>query len=39
MLRNITRMCVRYAERYIPDPYLYAVTLTFSDVLSRYFGG
>ncbi|MEO6871506.1 MAG: TIGR00366 family protein [Chthoniobacterales bacterium] len=29
MLRAITRVCVRYAERYIPDPYLYAVILTF----------
>jgi short-chain fatty acids transporter len=29
MLRPLTRACVRYAERYIPDPYLYAVTLTF----------
>jgi short-chain fatty acids transporter len=25
MLRAITRACVRYAERYIPDPYLYAI--------------
>src|SRR5215510_138160 len=29
MLRALTRICVRYAERYIPDPYLYAVILTF----------
>ncbi len=29
MLRAITRVCVRYAERYIPDPYLYALLLTF----------
>jgi short-chain fatty acids transporter len=29
MLRAITRICVRYAERYIPDPYLYALLLTF----------
>jgi len=29
MLRALTRACVRYAERYIPDPYLYAVILTF----------
>ena len=29
MLRALTRGCVRYAERYIPDPYLYAVILTF----------
>src|SRR5262245_42995922 len=29
MLRGLTRACVRYAERYIPDPYLYAVILTF----------
>ena len=25
MLRALTRICVRYAERYIPDPYLYAI--------------
>jgi len=29
MLRRFTRICVRYAERYIPDPYLYALILTF----------
>ena len=29
MLRQLTRLCVRYAERYIPNPYLYAVILTF----------
>jgi short-chain fatty acids transporter len=29
MLRQLTRWCVRYAERYIPNPYLYAVVLTF----------
>jgi short-chain fatty acids transporter len=29
MLRRLTRICVRYAERYIPDPYLYALILTF----------
>ena len=29
MLRRITRICVKYAERYIPDPYLYALILTF----------
>ncbi len=29
MLRRITGVCVRYAERYIPDPYLYAAILTF----------
>ena len=29
MLREITRVCVRYAERYIPDPFLYAVILSF----------
>ncbi|HEY2136216.1 MAG TPA: TIGR00366 family protein [Xanthobacteraceae bacterium] len=33
MLRQITRACVRYAERYIPDPYLYAVILTFITVI------
>jgi len=34
MLRQITRGCVRYAERYIPDPYLYAVILTFITVIA-----
>src|SRR5690349_10034122 len=29
MLRALIRGCVKYAERYIPDPYLYAVILTF----------
>ncbi len=29
MLRRITRVFVKYAERYIPDPYLYALILTF----------
>ncbi len=28
-MRQLTRLCVRYAERYIPNPYLYAVILTF----------
>jgi short-chain fatty acids transporter len=32
MLRQLTRVCVRYAERYIPNPYLYAVVLTFITV-------
>jgi short-chain fatty acids transporter len=32
MLRQLTRLCVRYAERYIPNPYLYAVALTFISV-------
>ncbi len=32
VLRAITRVCVRYAEQYIPDPYLYAVLLTFITV-------
>ncbi len=32
MLRRVTRVFVRYAERYIPDPYLYAVLLTFITV-------
>ncbi len=32
MLRQVTRLCVRYAERYVPDPYLYAVLLTFITV-------
>jgi short-chain fatty acids transporter len=34
MLRATTRLCVRYAERYIPDPYLYAVLLTFITVVA-----
>ena len=29
MLRRLTRIFVGYAERYIPDPYLYALILTF----------
>jgi short-chain fatty acids transporter len=32
VLRQLTRVCVRYAERYIPNPYLYAVILTFLTV-------
>ena len=28
MLRALTRICVRYAERYIPDPYLYAIVFS-----------
>jgi short-chain fatty acids transporter len=32
MLRKLTRLCVRYAEAYIPNPYLYAVILTFITV-------
>jgi short-chain fatty acids transporter len=31
-MRQLTRLCVRYAERYIPNPYLYAVILTFITV-------
>ena len=34
MLRKLTRFCVRYAERYIPNPYLYAVILTFITVVA-----
>ena len=34
MLRKLTRVCVRYAERYIPNPYLYAVILTFITVVA-----
>lgn len=34
MLRHATRFCVRYAERYVPDPYLYAVLLTFITVVA-----
>ncbi|MDR0457979.1 MAG: TIGR00366 family protein, partial [Burkholderiaceae bacterium] len=32
MLRQFTRLCVYYAERYIPNPYLYSVILTFITV-------
>src|SRR5215472_18779017 len=32
ILRRMTRLCVRYAERYIPDPYIYALILTFVTV-------
>jgi len=34
VLRQLTRLCVHYAERYIPDPYLYAVMLTFVTVVA-----
>jgi short-chain fatty acids transporter len=34
MLRQITRACVSYADRYIPDPYLYAIILTFIKVIA-----
>ena len=34
MLRRITRLFVRYAERYVPNPYLYAVILTFITVVA-----
>lgn len=36
MLRRITRICVKYAERYIPDPYLYALILTFITAVASY---
>jgi short-chain fatty acids transporter len=36
MLRALTRACVRYAERYIPDPYLYAVILTFITAIAAF---
>lgn len=36
ILRAITRVCVRYAERYIPDPYLYALALTFITVAAAW---
>ena len=31
-MRHLTRLCVRYAERYVPNPFLYAVILTFITV-------
>lgn len=34
MLRRLTRIFVRYAERYVPNPYLYAVILTFITVVA-----
>jgi short-chain fatty acids transporter len=36
MLRRITRIFVKYAERYIPDPYLYALILTFITAAASY---
>src|SRR5438067_3298607 len=36
MLRRITRVFVKYAERYIPDPYLYALILTFVTAIASY---
>lgn len=36
MLRRITRVFVKYAERYIPDPYLYALILTFITAVAAY---
>lgn len=36
MLRAVTRLFVRYAERYIPDPYLYALILTFVTAISAF---
>jgi short-chain fatty acids transporter len=38
MLRPLTRLCVRYAERYIPNPFLYAVILTFIAVAAALIG-
>jgi short-chain fatty acids transporter len=32
VLRRLTRVFVRYAERYVPNPFLYAVILTFITV-------
>jgi short-chain fatty acids transporter len=34
VLRRLTRLFVRYAERFVPNPYLYAVILTFITVLA-----
>src|SRR5215469_17602220 len=36
MLRKLTRLFVRYAERYIPDPYLYALILTFVTAIAAF---
>jgi short-chain fatty acids transporter len=36
MLRHVVRFCVRYAEHYIPDPYLYAVLLSFITVAAAW---
>lgn len=37
LLRYVTRACVRYAERYIPDPFLYCVVLTFITAAAAWF--
>jgi short-chain fatty acids transporter len=34
VLHQLTKLCVHYAERYIPNPYLYAVILTFITVVA-----
>jgi short-chain fatty acids transporter len=36
MIRCLTGIAVRYAQRFIPDPYLYAVLLTFITAASAY---
>jgi short-chain fatty acids transporter len=36
MIRRLTRIAVRYAERFIPDPYLYALLLTFVTAAAAY---
>jgi short-chain fatty acids transporter len=36
MLRHVVRFCVRYAERFIPDPYLYAVLLSFITIAAAW---
>ncbi len=36
MLRRLTQIFVRYAERYIPDPYLYALILTFVTAIAAF---
>ena len=36
MLRRLTRIFVHYAERYIPDPYIYALILTFVTVAAAF---
>ena len=36
MIRRLTRIAVRYAERFIPDPYLYALILTFVTAVAAF---
>jgi len=33
MLRRFTDLCVRYVQRFMPDPFLFAVLLSFIVVI------